>query len=61
MKVYVDGVFVATVDLYAASASYRSVAYARTWSSLGTHTIRIVVVGTAGRPRVDLDAIEFIN
>ncbi len=61
MKVYVDGVFVATVDLYAASASYRSVAYARTWSGLGTHTIRIVVVGTAGRPRVDLDAIEFIN
>lgn len=61
MKIYVDGVLAATLDLRAASASYRSVAYARTWSSLGTHTIEIVVVETAGRPPVDLDAIEFIN
>jgi hypothetical protein len=28
---------------------------------VGTHTLRIVVVGTAGHARVDLDALEIVR
>lgn len=61
VKVYVDGVLKATIDLHAATLQARFVAYAATWSSVGTHSIRVVVVGTAGRPRVDLDAFEILR
>ena len=55
-KVYVDGVYAATVNLWASSGHSRSIVFARNWSTSGAHTIRIVVVGTAGHPRVDIDA-----
>ena len=61
VKIYLDGVLVRTVDLYAASASYRWVSFSQIWSSIGTHTIKVVLVGTAGRPRVDLDAFEVVR
>jgi hypothetical protein len=32
------------------------VAFSRSWSSWGTHTIKLVVVGTVDRPRAHLDA-----
>ena len=60
-RVWIDGVLVATVDTRAASTIDRAVLFARTWASAGTHTVRIVVVGTAGRPRVDIDAFEIIR
>lgn len=55
-KVYIDGVYAATVSLYKSSYVSRSVVYAMSSGSNGSHTIKIVVVGTAGHPRVDLDA-----
>jgi spore germination protein YaaH len=61
VKVYLDGSLVATVDAHAASLGFRSVAWSRTWATSGTHTIRLVVVGTAGHPRVDLDALEILR
>jgi hypothetical protein len=61
VKVYMDGVYTATVDLYRATTQYRVLAWARTWASTRTHTLRLVVVGTAGRPRVDLDAIAVLR
>ncbi len=54
-NVYVDGRFIATVNLNTATTSVRRIVFARTWSTAGTHTIRIVVLGTAGHPRVDVD------
>jgi N-acetylmuramoyl-L-alanine amidase len=60
-RVYVDGVLKATVDLNAASTQYRYVAYVATWSFVGTHRLTIVVVGTAGHPRVDVDAFEILR
>jgi GH25 family lysozyme M1 (1,4-beta-N-acetylmuramidase) len=54
--VYVDGVFAASVSLYASSSQARSIVFARTWPTLGWHTLKIVVAGTAGHPRVDVDA-----
>lgn len=53
---YLDGVYVGSLDLYSATTAYRQVVWSRTWSSAAGHTLRLVVVGTAGRPRVDLDA-----
>ena len=54
-RIYVDGRLKATVDLRSATARYRTVAFARSWPTAGIHTIKIVVVGTLGRPRVDVD------
>jgi hypothetical protein len=56
VKVYLDGHYVTTLDLRAASTAYRQVVWSRTYGASGTHTIKLVVVGTSGRPRVDLDA-----
>ena len=56
VKVYLDGVLVATVDTYSPTTAYRRVIWSRTFSSYASHTIKLVVVGTAGRPRFDLDA-----
>ncbi|MEI7742440.1 MAG: choice-of-anchor Q domain-containing protein [Chloroflexota bacterium] len=61
MRVYVDGVLRGTVSLFAASTSYRAQVWQRTWASAGTHTVKIVVVGTAGHARVDLDAFAFLK
>jgi beta-N-acetylhexosaminidase len=55
-RVYLDGVYRKTVSLHAANAALRRIVYVANWKTQGAHTIRIVVVGTAGHPRVDLDA-----
>jgi hypothetical protein len=54
--VYVDGAFAMSVSLYASTGQSRSIVFARNWSTVGWHTLKIVVAGTAGRPRVDVDA-----
>jgi hypothetical protein len=56
-RVYVDGAYVTTVDLYRPSTAFRQVVWATSWASAGSHTMKLVVVGTAGRPRVDVDAL----
>lgn len=60
-KIYVDGTYIATVDLVAASNVYQQVVFSRTFSSWGSHTIKIVAVGTATRPTVVLDAFEVVR
>ncbi|MGH9887716.1 MAG: hypothetical protein ACREBE_19450, partial [bacterium] len=58
VKVYIDGVLQSTVDL-GGSTAYRFVAFSKTWSSVGTHTIKVV---SAGSPvRVHLDAFGVIR
>ena len=59
-KVYFVGVYVATIDLKGASAS-RVQVFTKTWSTVGSHRISIKVVGTAGRPRVDIDAFGYLR
>jgi hypothetical protein len=61
VRVYVDGALAATVDTQADTTTQRYVAFSRSWSSWGRHTIKIVVVGTDGRPRVGVDAFETIG
>lgn len=54
--VYVDGVKKTTVDTYSATKVNRKVVWLRK-VGVGTHTIKIVNLATAGRPRIDLDAV----
>ena len=54
-SVYLDGTYVRTVSLRSSSSSSRIVVFAAAWSTNAAHTLKVVVVGTAGHPRVDLD------
>jgi len=60
-RVYIDGRLVATIDLHASSLQHRRTVYRKSWANPGNHRIEIVVVGTPGRPRVDVDALVFIG
>jgi hypothetical protein len=60
-RVYLDGALVATVDTRAPALGFRRVAWSRTWPTSGTHTLRLVAVGTPGRPRVDIDALDLLR
>ena len=55
-RVYVDGSYVQTIDLWNWRARARRIVYAKRWTAATPHTLEVVVDGTAGRPRVDLDA-----
>jgi hypothetical protein len=61
VDIYVDGVRQPRIDLGSLPAAYRFVAFSKTWGTVGMHTIRVVAVGTAGRPRVDVDAFGVIR
>jgi subtilisin family serine protease len=58
--VVVDGLALAILDLKGSTA-WRWIPWGMTWPSVGTHTIRLEVLGTAGRPRVDLDAFAVLH
>ncbi|MFL5671321.1 MAG: S8 family peptidase [Chloroflexota bacterium] len=60
-KLYVDGVYVSTVNFHRSSFTPRNVVAARSWSRSGTHTIKLVALGTAGHPRIDIDAFLIIR
>ena len=53
-KVYLDGVLT-KVDLYAGSLSARRIVFSASNLTAGPHKLKIVVKGTSGRPRVDVD------
>jgi hypothetical protein len=55
-EVWLDGVKKTTVDLYSATSKPKLFAFTQNWNSSGTHTLEVRVQGTAGRPRVDVDA-----
>ncbi|MEU1514805.1 peptidoglycan recognition protein [Streptomyces sp. NPDC005811] len=59
--VYVDGTRTATVDLKSATTLYRQAIWTKTWSSSAKHTVRIVVVGTSGRPTVTTDGLVYLK
>ena len=54
--VYVDGQLARHIDLHATTPQARLIAFARRWADNGMHTIEVVNLGTAGHPRVDVDA-----
>jgi hypothetical protein len=60
-RVYVDGRYVATVDLHGTGTALRRVVWTRTWKSVATHRVTIRVSGTAGHPRVDVDGFAIVD
>ncbi len=56
-RVYIDGVLKQTVDLYAPTTGIRKLVFRYSWAAAGNHKMKIVVVGTAGHPRVTLDQV----
>jgi len=60
-SVYVDGRYVATVDLAATTAATRRVVFARRWDSVGTRTVTIWPHGPDGHPRVDVDGFVVLR
>lgn len=54
-KVYVDGKYVTTVNLYATTTGIRKLVFTKSWSAVGNHKLKIVVNGTAGHARVTID------
>jgi hypothetical protein len=59
-RIYIDGVLAASIALNSVTTSYRYVAFTKTWSSVGTHTIKVVSLGTPSI-RVDIDAFGVIR
>jgi subtilisin family serine protease len=61
VRIYIDGTYVAKVDLGASPTMYRAIVWQRTWSSSRSRTIKLVVDGTSTRPRIDLDAFAILR
>ena len=61
VRVYVDNVYKGTVSLSSTTSRARQIVFATNWASPGTHRLKLVVVGTAGHPRVDVDAFVVLN
>ncbi|OKJ19623.1 N-acetylmuramoyl-L-alanine amidase [Streptomyces sp. CB00316] len=59
--VYVDGTKVATVDLKSSTTKYRDAIWTRSWSTSAKHTVKIVVVGTSGRPTLTTDGLVYLK
>ncbi|HXG40190.1 MAG TPA: S8 family serine peptidase, partial [Candidatus Limnocylindrales bacterium] len=55
VDVYVDGVYLKRISLYSATARSRVVLSVHRFAAAGTHRLTLRVVGTPGRPRVDVD------
>ena len=60
-RIYIDGVYVRTVGFYARTFSWRQVAFVANWASVGSHSMMIKVVGTAGHPTVAIDAFYVLH
>ncbi len=60
-RVYINGTLTSTVNLFSATSVARKLVFTRTWSTTATRTIRIVVVGTAGHPRVIVDQLYVLR
>jgi hypothetical protein len=60
-KVWLDGTYIGSIDLFAASAEARRIVFARHWTTVGTHTLRIVNAATVGRPWIDVDGFAVLR
>jgi transglycosylase-like protein with SLT domain len=60
-KVYVDGRYVKTVDLRRAAFDARGTLFRTGWSTVGKHSLTIVVVGSKGRAMVAIDDFTILR
>ncbi len=59
--IYVGSTKVATIELYRSSAQARYVIWSKDWGVSATRVIKVKVLATSGRPRVDLDAFVVLR
>jgi Papain family cysteine protease len=59
--VYCDGTYYGIVDLHAASLSGLNTVFWCRFAASAQHTMKIVLEGTAGRPRFDVDAFAVLR
>jgi hypothetical protein len=60
-NVYVNGMLKATVDLYSATTLRQRIVWSANYSTSATRTVTIKVLGTSGRPRMDIDGFIVIR
>ena len=60
-RVYVNGVLVSTVDLHSATTRNQQILWSANWKTSAKRTITIIVRGTAGRPRADVDGFAILR
>ncbi len=60
-QIWVDGSLAATVDMHRSKLYSRRIVFSRSWASSGSHAVKVVVLGTSGHPRVDVDAFLVIR
>jgi hypothetical protein len=58
--VWLDGTKIATLDLYSATVRARTVLLSRTVDPSVTHNLCVQVVGTVGRPTIDIDGFALL-
>lgn len=56
-RVYINGSLVATVSLFSSTYQTKALVFSKSYSSVATRTVKIVVSGTAGHPRVTIDSM----
>ena len=61
VRIYVDGVYKKTVSLYSTTVRARQLVFSYGWAAYGSHKLKLVVVGTAGHPRVDVDGFAVLK
>jgi hypothetical protein len=54
-RIYIDGKLKATIDLYNPTTLNKQIVWQKAWTAVTTRTLRVVVVGTAGRPKILID------
>jgi subtilisin len=60
-KIYIDGALVAKVDTRSTTTELRKIIFKRSGGTSAKHVLKVKVVGTSGRPRVDLDAFVVLS
>jgi hypothetical protein len=60
-RVYIDGVYKATISTYSTTTKVRQLVYQFNWATPATHKMKIYVLGTSGHPRVDVDAFVVLR
>lgn len=60
-RVYLDGAFVKTIDTGYDAALPRRLVFRASWPTVGTHRMRIVVLGTIGRPTISVDGFAILR
>jgi hypothetical protein len=59
--VYLDGAYHATVDLYSPSLQTPKVVLHYAWTTSGRHSVKVLALGTSGRPYVNIDAFAVLT